>query len=1543
LDEDWEESLVQSSLGKYELIAKVGQGAMGEVYKARDPFIGRLVALKTITGGLLGRPDLLERFYQEARSSGTLQHPNIVTIYELGEERDVPFIAMEFLEGESLDKLIEQRPTLPLVEKMGYIVPVCSALEYAHKRRIIHRDIKPGNVMLTKEGVVKVVDFGIARALDDSNTQTNMLIGTLGYMSPQQIRGQRADERSDIWALGVLFYELLCYERPFTGENHAALMMNIVDENIEVPSLREKVPDCPPELDVFIGKMLRKDAEQRFQTMEDVLFELEPLWRRLQDERVSELVVESEQLISAHELTGAQDLLRKALQINSSNKRAKTLLEKVNQEVRQSHVLQQAQKAVAKAAMLLEEGRFQDAGKEVEGVLKFGSLFAPDHEIFVDARRIAEQARIVEQRVQASKQFLAKGALTEAGNELEEAVKLQSGNKQLRSLQKQIQDQVAYKKERERLAAGLQKTRMMWAERRYGDCIKLLTQMGQEFPNEPEILKLLEAVRNDQIESARQQRLAEARGLLAIQQFEDALKIIAALQHEHPNDEEVSELRALAVQTREEFDRRQRFQAEMEKVQGLLHSAKRFEAIAAGEKLLLEFPQEPELAELLDFARNEEEKYQLESILKEVRAKIGLQEFQSAIASASQGLKRFPGNAELTRLLSEAERLAERNWMIQQEVIVIQGLVGKGALTEAQKEIEKALQLDAESAQLRDLQKQIQDQAGRRKERERLEGALQQARIYWAEQRYQECIQLLTDIRKEFPREQDVIKLLETARHDQAKQLKQIQLDKARELLAGEKFEDALKVIAELQKQYPSDRAAENVRGLILEAQEDYEKRRRIQNSVDKLRALINEANFTDAVSSGEKFLAEFPHELELTELVEFARSEQTRIDKKRRLDDQLQVTKGLIKEGRFSAAIQHAQQALVEFPQNTELLILLDRAKKDQTGKEKRELLGKRFKEIQQRIHREELTDAVDLARQTQVTVGPDPAIADLLHKAEWELLQKKRRQTESVQIAKTLIDAGNLAEATLMLQGAIETQVFAKSDSRVGELLEEIEKKRAEVTRVPSPPPAIPEPPPSGASTPSPSAGASNAWTSPTSEPARDYVYHEAPPLPEAPPAPVQDGAAVAFSTTSIGSAQPSSLPSISPAPESAFPKIDEEEIRTARQKEEEAARSKEFTRTSQIRTSPVPVIKPLEDAATAARESALEKPKRRLSFVGSLRIGSLSAKLQIGVAVCLVTAVLAVGLNYFRSARRSTDSGLNATIKVGSNDGARLSSQATSQEAPQNTAQGGVGAEKHSEPPSSPTPNPNANPKLYADNIPNVPANPGSGPSPGRVPLTKSATPAPIKPAVLTPVPVPAGRNDVKTGGKALVPALVPPQPARVEGPPAGVAPPEIKPNSAANATAVLSGKSPEPPPSSLATAPPSVQPITPAAPTTPTAKPAEPAPAVRAAESPDQQAIHNTIQQLSSAFSNRSMTELQGIWPKMGANKNALKTVFGSAQSFSREFHIASTTIQPDGASATVVGNYEGTIREGGKDFPSSGNFYVRLSKKNGKWLIDDASF
>ena len=215
---------------------------MGVVYRARDPVINRLVALKTITSGLADDPNLLQRFYREARSAGGLQHPNIVTIYDMGDEKNLPYIAMELIEGESLEQSIARRTNLPIGLKLTYALQACRAFDYAHKRGIIHRDIKPGNVMVSRESVAKVVDFGIARVLDTSKTQTGMLIGTFAYMSPEQYHGEHADERSDIWSFGVLLYELLSYQKPFTGQNPASLMHSICHE--EPRPLCQVAPDC---------------------------------------------------------------------------------------------------------------------------------------------------------------------------------------------------------------------------------------------------------------------------------------------------------------------------------------------------------------------------------------------------------------------------------------------------------------------------------------------------------------------------------------------------------------------------------------------------------------------------------------------------------------------------------------------------------------------------------------------------------------------------------------------------------------------------------------------------------------------------------------------------------------------------------------------------------------------------------------------------------------------------------------------------------------------------------------------------------------------------------------------------------------------------------------------------------------------------------------------------------------------------------------------------------------------------------------------------
>src|SRR5438445_636117 len=265
----------KQQIGRYEILQEIGRGAMGVVFKGRDPLIGRAVAVKTITSAVAESADLLERFYREARAARGLQHPNLVTIYELAESGGAPFIAMEYLEGESLEKIIARKPALPLATKLGYVIQTCRALDYANRRGLIHRDVKPANIVVTRDGMVKVVDFGIARLGHTSNTQTGMLLGTLAYMSPEQVRGLPADARCDIWAMGVVLYELITYQRPFTGENHAALLLSVLQN--EAPPIRQVVPECPVALERVISKSLRKDEKERYASMEALLKDVENL------------------------------------------------------------------------------------------------------------------------------------------------------------------------------------------------------------------------------------------------------------------------------------------------------------------------------------------------------------------------------------------------------------------------------------------------------------------------------------------------------------------------------------------------------------------------------------------------------------------------------------------------------------------------------------------------------------------------------------------------------------------------------------------------------------------------------------------------------------------------------------------------------------------------------------------------------------------------------------------------------------------------------------------------------------------------------------------------------------------------------------------------------------------------------------------------------------------------------------------------------------------------------------------------------------------
>ena len=337
------------TIGKFQILAQLGQGAMGTVYRALDPILDRQVALKTVAPGLISSPETRERFHREARAAARLQHPNIVTIYELGEVEGILFIAMELLDGRDLSQVMTDPKGIPLERKLRIMIEVCRGLDFAHKRGVVHRDVKPANIRILNDESVKLVDFGIARLVDTTNmTQTGIVLGTPSYIAPEMLVDGKSDHRGDMWAVGVILYEILAGRRPYDGATIAGLVYRIVHEPL--PPLPASL-GLPPELTATVSRALAKDPNARYKDLAEMAHALQqvlggsgdaPLAPEVRLREYEQNFAEARLLLTENDLEGALEAARRAQALEPSRTSIVDLVGAIEGQLRDSPTLRRA-------------------------------------------------------------------------------------------------------------------------------------------------------------------------------------------------------------------------------------------------------------------------------------------------------------------------------------------------------------------------------------------------------------------------------------------------------------------------------------------------------------------------------------------------------------------------------------------------------------------------------------------------------------------------------------------------------------------------------------------------------------------------------------------------------------------------------------------------------------------------------------------------------------------------------------------------------------------------------------------------------------------------------------------------------------------------------------------------------------------------------------------------------------------------------------------------------------------------------------------------
>jgi serine/threonine-protein kinase len=549
-------------IGKYQILEELGHGGMGVVYRGVDSAIGREVAIKTLTEGFADDASMLSRFYDEVRITGNLNHPNIVTVYEVGDEHGTPYIVMECVKGRALDKIIAAREPMSLSDKLRIIEETCSALGYAHRNNIIHRDVKPANIFVLQDGNAKLLDFGIARLekreQEAGNTRVGHLIGTIPYMAPERLRGEPLDGRSDVFAVGVVLFQLVAGQLPFTGVD-AILMQKILQDHH--PSLSELGVTCPKALEGVIDRALAKDPDDRYTTADEMAIELSTIIAELRQGEVEELFSQARDLMQADQLAQARTVLSQIIRIDNKHSGAKELLIEIQGQFTQRRREMNAQQVRQQAEDAFASKRYDQCLAILDGGKELFASF-PDLEVLhAKAQKEKERQGRINELLNLAESARRRGDYKLAVAQAEKARKIDRTNPRIAALCVQLSTEAGHAQRQAEAKALLSAARGELNARHFSEAIDILKQAEGLDPTNPELPILLNDTKSAMEQSRRREvidRLEDAVSQAStIEQLEQVASSIQGAMAEMPTESALFRLNAQVERlVREQRNRR---------------------------------------------------------------------------------------------------------------------------------------------------------------------------------------------------------------------------------------------------------------------------------------------------------------------------------------------------------------------------------------------------------------------------------------------------------------------------------------------------------------------------------------------------------------------------------------------------------------------------------------------------------------------------------------------------------------------------------------------------------------------------------------------------------------------------------------------------------------------------------------------------------------------------------------------------------------------------------------------------------------------------